>query len=394
VSHRVPTPLRADVLGAIARCDELGIDRFLAVYGYKPSQRFVLRHAGRSYPSKAILGVASGLTAREFSGGASHTCRVLGRLGFTVRTGRPRGLDPAISRIALGQTWTYDPPVAPELPIEPVAYFASGSNHAGEIRAFADLGHDVGVSARELGPSGEAELLALVGSDVQVFVDSGAFAEVKFTAAGPVVVAPMSAATWERVLALYLRLGGVLGDQLHVVAPDRVGCQTTTLERLTTYRDQIRALHAMGVRVLVPVQRGALSQAAFYRACCDVLGFEAIPALPCKKAATSVDEARAFALEIQPRQIHLLGLGAKNRQAGEYLQAIVDAAPGVLVQLDAVVVTSLVGRKSGRGGRPRALTAANDLAMHLARTTRDLATVAARKYLGLVLALGGVGVLS
>jgi len=101
MSHRVPTPTRADVLGAITRCDELGVDRFLAAYGYSPSKRYVLRHAGRSYPSKAIVGVASGLRAAEFSGGAAHTCRVLGRLGFTIRTGAPRGIEPAMGRLAL-----------------------------------------------------------------------------------------------------------------------------------------------------------------------------------------------------------------------------------------------------------------------------------------------------
>jgi hypothetical protein len=396
VSHRVPIVTRDAVLGAIARCDQLGVERFVAAYGYCASKRFVVRHAGRSYPSKAILGVAAGLTARDFSGGAAHTCRVLGRLGFTIREGSPRGLDATLARLALGLSFVptdYSPPVIPNLPIEPVAYFASGSNHAGEIRALADLGHDVGVSARELGPSGEAELMKLAGTDVLVFVDSGAFAEMDFRTGAPVLVAPMSDRTWARVFALYFRLALVLGDQLQVVAPDRVGCQATTRARLALYRDQLRALHAMGVRILLPVQRGALTQAAFYRECCELLGFAPIPALPCKKAATSPTEAGAFAHEIAPAQLHLLGIG-RGATAADFLTAIVEASPDTQVQMDAVVITSLAGRTNGRGHGPRVLTAANDLAVQLARSYDCLATVAARKYLGLVLALGGVGVLS
>ncbi|HZJ67665.1 MAG TPA: hypothetical protein VFD36_29380 [Kofleriaceae bacterium] len=393
MAHHVPFVTRDAVLGAIAHCDALGIDEFLARYGYGPSRRFVLRHGGRSYPSKAIVGFAAGLHARQFSGGAGHACRVLAGLGFTVRRGAPRGLDAEIASVARSLDFDpqhFSPPVVLDLPVEPVAYFASGSNHEGEIEALADLGHDVGVSARELGPSGEAALGKLAGTDIQVFVDSGAFAEVTFETDGPRVVSPMTPVKWRRVIGLYRRLAAVLADQLHVVAPDRVGCQETTLARLADYAEDMRELHAQGVRVLVPVQKGALSQAAFYRRACEILGFEAIPSLPCMKAATTPEEAAAFAREIQPRQLHLLGVGRSER-AQKLVAAVVEASPDTHVQLDAVLIKSLVNRTGGRGGRPRVLTAANDLAIQLARTVSCLATVAARKYLGLVLALGGVG---
>jgi 5-methylcytosine-specific restriction protein A len=76
---------REDVLKAIASCDELGEVDFLAQHGYRPSLRYRLVVGGKNYPSKAILGVAAGLTARQFSGGAAHTVRTLSRLGFQVR---------------------------------------------------------------------------------------------------------------------------------------------------------------------------------------------------------------------------------------------------------------------------------------------------------------------
>jgi 5-methylcytosine-specific restriction protein A len=73
-----------DVARAIAECDSLGVANFLAKYGYRASLKYVLRHNRRDYPSKAILGVAAGLAPKDFSGGAAHTSKILGRLGYKV----------------------------------------------------------------------------------------------------------------------------------------------------------------------------------------------------------------------------------------------------------------------------------------------------------------------
>ncbi len=82
---------RAGILAAIALCDAMGRDAFLERYGFRRANRFHLRHHGRSYDSKAILGVAFGLStttpagkASEFSGGAATAERVFTREGFTM----------------------------------------------------------------------------------------------------------------------------------------------------------------------------------------------------------------------------------------------------------------------------------------------------------------------
>jgi len=388
MAHTVPNPTREEVLATLAECDRLGVDAFLKLHGYRPSTKFVLRHNSRSYPSKAILGVAAGLKSNEFSGGAAHTCRVLKRLGFEVRTGKMRGLNALL--VLLAMTVPFDPPATPpELPVEPVAYFASGSNHAGEIAAFADMGHDVGVAVRRVGPNAMRALLALEGTDVQVFADSGVFSERDRKTFQ--IVAPITERVWDRILGAYDTLS-VLGSQLNVVAPDRVADQDYTLGLLTKYADRMRALHAKGVTVLLPVQKGARTQAAFYREACAILGFEAVPALPCKKAATTIAEARAFAAEIRPARVHLLGMGTRNALAPAFMRALVEAAPGIAVQLDSVVIASLSGRANGPGGTPRAITKAYDAVEELAVREPDaLPTATERKYLGLVLALGAAG---
>jgi hypothetical protein len=87
---------RADVLRAIEEYDRLGQDQFLAEHGFGRATAYLLVHNGRSYDSKAILGVAYGvatgvpLASREFSGGVHGAAGVLRKLGFEIRDTRGR----------------------------------------------------------------------------------------------------------------------------------------------------------------------------------------------------------------------------------------------------------------------------------------------------------------
>lgn len=82
---------RSAVLRAIAECDRLGRDKFLAEYGYAPAKEYILRHNGEEYDSKAIVGVAYGhqhgcspLESKDFSGGFKAAAGHLAKLGFEV----------------------------------------------------------------------------------------------------------------------------------------------------------------------------------------------------------------------------------------------------------------------------------------------------------------------
>lgn len=85
---------RADVRRAIEEYDRLGQDQFLAEHGFGRATAYLLIHNGRSYDSKAILGVAYGfatgapLLSREFSGGVHGAADVLRKLGFEIRNMR------------------------------------------------------------------------------------------------------------------------------------------------------------------------------------------------------------------------------------------------------------------------------------------------------------------
>ena len=356
---------RRDIVNACRLHDAMGPDAFLAAGSFRPSRHWVLRFEGRSYPSKAILGVAAGRNSSQLFGGAAHTVRTLMALDFEVRRGRR--VVKADDLRAHARTWGrrgfIDACRAWSLDKAPVAYFASSTNVAGEIRGMARVGHDVGVAVPELTAPGMAELKALAGTDVQVFVDSGAFSEVSYNAAAAQlqVTKPMTAGDWDRVLGCYEELAGDLGDQLHVVAPDRVGDQLVTLARLTTYADRLLALMTQGVRVLVPMQAGEMSLEQLGVAVDAILGVDAwVPAFPCKKAATTPDAIETYVVTRKPEHVHLLGMGPRNGKAREYLGAA--TAAGGTCSCD----SNLIAASVGRGGRqPRAYTRARDIARKL-----------------------------
>lgn len=81
---------RQHVLAAIHEYDEVGQDAFLGRYGFAPSRGHVVRHANRSYDSKALLGAALGYatgtaaTAEEFASGKTAAAKVLRDLDFDV----------------------------------------------------------------------------------------------------------------------------------------------------------------------------------------------------------------------------------------------------------------------------------------------------------------------
>ncbi len=81
---------RQHVLNAIAEYDDRGAESFLGVYGFARSHGYDLVHEGKTYDSKAILGVAHRYatgrlaTADDFTGGKVATGAILRRAGFEV----------------------------------------------------------------------------------------------------------------------------------------------------------------------------------------------------------------------------------------------------------------------------------------------------------------------
>jgi 5-methylcytosine-specific restriction protein A len=90
-----PDVTAADVLTTIEEFDRLGRAEFLTTYGYGESRSYFLKHGGRFYDSKAIVGVAHQvrhdrpLTPKDFSGGDATVATLLRKLGFVVSEPNP-----------------------------------------------------------------------------------------------------------------------------------------------------------------------------------------------------------------------------------------------------------------------------------------------------------------
>lgn len=261
-----------------------------------------------------------------------------------------------------------------------VLYFASGSNHPGEIRGFASISRAVGVSAAALdkktkrwrsqcGADCQAALVEAVDAGVPVFIDSGAFSEVDFGPRGPVTVAPIEPEEWDRRLEVYRSVIGRVRPPfrglVNVVAPDKVGDYATTMARLKTYRPQLEELSELGGTVLVPLHRGPRGLADTHRQVEDLLApIPWVPALPMMKAATSSPELASYLEAIQPERVHLLGIGPRNPRAREVADVFLRYGPATRVQADSVAMLADLGRTGGPAelGGVRRLTAAQDAA--------------------------------
>jgi hypothetical protein len=81
----------SDVVASINQYDRLGPEQFFSQHGFAPTTTYDLIWEGRTYPPKAILGVAHELaTGRrlasgDFEGGKSGAVKVLTQLGFDVQ---------------------------------------------------------------------------------------------------------------------------------------------------------------------------------------------------------------------------------------------------------------------------------------------------------------------
>lgn len=249
-------------------------------------------------------------------------------------------------------------------------HFNSGINDKGEVRGLLMSGRHIGITASCMRPGMLRELEIGRHGLTRLFVDSGAFSEVKF---GPYrVVKEITDAEWRRRFKLYRWSAATYRTRAYLVAPDRVGDQDVTLERLARYALDMSYCAAFGANIIVPVQKGSRSMGDFFQLATSVLGLRqeyVVVGIPMQKDATSIDELRAFC-ETLPwfgARIHLLGIGprAKLRRFWKAIEAIKSVRPNCQVTSDSALVPSLVGRTNGPGGGPRILTALQDEARKL-----------------------------
>lgn len=215
-------------------------------------------------------------------------------------------------------------PITPQLKIA----FRSGMSRSKDFWAAAAVGVPIGVVATELTLS-----LALSGmrrhlaTGAHVFIDSGAFAEL---ATGEVP-------DFDRVLRVYESiadpfLAGFNPSQLYLVAPDKVGDQLATLERLAKYASRVHALIRMGCKVIVPLQRGVIPAAEMLARAIKILGTnQFVAGIPSNKEALSIAECSS----LNHHAYHILGRVQMNRDQLDRLSALAGDNSDVEITADA-----------------------------------------------------------
>ena len=251
-------------------------------------------------------------------------------------------------------------------------HFHSGINDKGEIMGLLLSGRHIGITASCMRPGMLRALSIGRHGLTRLFVDSGAFSEVAF---GPYrVVKAITHEEWTSRLKLYRWASATFRRRAYIVAPDRVGDQGVTLERMARYWFDIARCAAMGANVIIPVQKGAIPMGESLQLAVRTLGLghqpeQVIAGIPMMKDATTIAELREFAATLPwfGARIHLLGIGprAKLGRFRAAIDAIKSVRPNCQVTSDSALVPSLVGRTNGPGGGTRILTKLQDDARKL-----------------------------
>lgn len=207
--------------------------------------------------------------------------------------------------------------------------FRSGMSRSKDFWAAAEAGVPIGVVAGELGFA-----LRLIGiprylkAGGHLFIDSGAFAEIR-TGVSP---------NFEEVMGLYESICDAADSynfnlsQLSVVAPDKVGDQLATLERLRLYANRLRAMMDAGCIVIVPIQRGVMPAAVMLDQVAAILGSRRFVAgIPSNKEALSIAECAT----LKHRRFHILGRVQMNSEQAARLQALATLNPAAAMTADA-----------------------------------------------------------
>lgn len=264
-------------------------------------------------------------------------------------------------------------------------HFVSGINSPGEVRG---LNSHIGITATEIRTGLLESLEAIAGSATELFVDSGAFGESKFNPelGRFEIVKLITDAEWMRRFEIYEWAARTFRTRATIVAPDCVGNQALTLERLERYAVNIAVIAAHRANVIIPVQKGELSMSKMFARACLILGLRVTPiaGVPMKKDATSLEDLAELvgSLPWYGARIHLLGIGPKSDRYGAVIACIRSLRPNASITSDSADVCRLVGRTNRGKPYVRPMTRYSDEARALGIRGPDVKAYALSKHSG------------
>jgi hypothetical protein len=215
--------------------------------------------------------------------------------------------------------------------------YHSGMSSKSDFRACIEAGAPAGVVAGLL--TNQQLFLAIprfILEGGSLFIDSGAFTAFRKRA-------PMN---WGRVFQVYdMVIESTDGSaNVSIVAPDVVGDQSATMALWQEHRDLIRSWIDSGVRVIVPIQTGAVRSDSLLHAVTELFGTNRFcVGIPSNEAAMTPEEC-SYLLH---HDFHILGRVKLNDEVAEKIAILKANCPEANMTADANWLRS----RTARAGR-------------------------------------------
>ena len=230
-----------------------------------------------------------------------------------------------------------------------VNFYVSGVRSENEISGF--IFHNQSICTVAKLSKNSLQYLIEVSKDPNytgsIFVDSGAFKEVN---ADLSIKKAMTDEDWNRIFDVYEVLAQAFGDRLTVMAPDRVGDQEVTMQRLEKYKDRLKKVASYGCKIMGAIQKNPTipnslfhfheRMDAFFRS----IGIEHwVRGLPLNKSPVKIDDVEYMIQNAKPfRYIHLLGKSPYARDWDAW-EGMLSKYPNLDITCDATIFRRMVG---------------------------------------------------
>ena len=243
------------------------------------------------------------------------------------------------------------------------AIYASGLS-PGRMTGFAEAGYGIGISLGDTSIRTKKTYLAYLREANRVWevfdfpglmIDCGSVQETDLRTRR--VVAPISDAVMDQRMDWYIEAARLLGSGAKLVTPDKIFDQEETVRRFERQVPKLRTAIRYGAVLFLAVQSGRLSLEQMDKQLRKILGSKwsspsskkrwrekVVTAIPMRQGATPVNELYAFVKKVKPAQVHLLGIGPKNRRLPGVLSEISRLSPKTRVSIDANLHRAKVGR--------------------------------------------------
>jgi len=185
-----------------------------------------------------------------------------------------------------------------------VLVYRSGANNISDMKGYINAGKALGVCALEVSANAKALLCEYVKAGGQCMVDSGAFRLFNARMRGKIC----EDLDFDKILTVYEEIVNQAGGgDITIVAPDIVGDQEASFLLLVQFQDKIRRLAKLDAKVMVPLQRGALTINDYYEKVVNLLGKDFVWGIPSNAKSLSKTEILDFVSEFKPSAVHFLG---------------------------------------------------------------------------------------